>query len=445
MTANILIVDDLETNIKVLEAKILKEYYIPYTAKSAKEAFEILKNNKIDVILLDCMMPEMDGFEACKIIKSSPETMHIPVVIVTALTDIEDKIKGLESGADEFLTKPVDDTALFARLKSLSSMKSSIDELKLRNETSIELGEDSQKLLYDFSASKVLIVNDDPVQSKNLTERIEKLTSNVKIALSQQEINNMINKHFVPDVIIISCQMEKQDPLRILASLKANEFAKYSSIMMLSEEETMPIVLRALDLGASEYLILPIESNELTARIKTQLQRKYYTDMLRNSIDTGMNLSIRDPLSGLFNRRYFDLHLPNLINKAFLSNRSLYAMMIDIDNFKSINDQHGHQAGDEVIKSVAYHLLENVPLTDLTARYGGEEFVTIIYDPERPIEDIAEDLRKTFENARDAIPITISIGATKLKDSDNISKFICRADEALYEAKNSGRNRVKIS
>lgn len=445
MTANILIVDDLETNIKVLEAKILKEYYIPYTAKSAKEAFEILKNHKIDVILLDCMMPEIDGFEACKIIKSSPDTMHIPVVIVTALTDTEDKIRGLEAGADEFLTKPVDDTALFARLKSLSSMKSAIDELKLRSETNSMLGAPVNKLIYDFSGSKVLLVNDDPIQSKNLIKRIKDVTSNVKVVTSQQEMHDTINKYFIPDIIIISCQMDDYDPLRLLASLKMNEFVKYASVMMLAEEDSMPIVLRALDLGATEYIIQPVESNELTARIKTQLQRKYFTDMLRSNIDTGMNLSIRDPLSGLFNRRYFDAHLPSLINKASTNNKSLYAMMIDIDNFKSINDEHGHQAGDDVIKSVAYYLLKKVPLTDLTARYGGEEFVAVLYNPKRKIDEIAEDLRKTIESSQKPISITISIGITELKETDDISKFICRADEALYDAKKSGRNLVRIA
>lgn len=445
MTANILIVDDLKTNIKVLEAKILKEYYIVHTAQSAKEAFEVLKHNKIDVILLDCMMPEMDGFEACKIIKSSPDTMHIPVVIITALTDTEDKIKGLEAGADEFLTKPVDDNALFARLKSLSNMKSTIDELKVRNETNTKLGPPITKLMYDFSGSKILMVNDDPIQSKNLTKRIEKITLNVRVTTTQQEMHNLINKHFVPDVIIISCQMEEEDPLRILASLKANEFAKYTSIMMLAEEVAMPIVLRALDLGASEYLIQPVESNELAARIKTQLQRKYLTDILRSNIDTGMNLSIRDPLSGLFNRRYFDAHLPGLINKAFLSKKNLYALMIDIDYFKSINDQHGHQVGDDVIKSVSYHLLKNLPLTDLTARYGGEEFVAVLYDPDQKINDIAERFRKIIESSQNTVPITVSIGITKLKNTDNISQFICRADEALYDAKNAGRNLVRMA
>ncbi|AGJ02139.1 Elongation factor P [Rickettsia prowazekii str. Breinl] len=136
----ILVVDDIETNIKLLTAKLLKEYYTVLTANSGKEALSILKKEKIDTILLDVMMPEMDGFEVCKMIKTDPGTTHIPVVMITALSDIDDRVKGLEAGADEFLTKPINDTALFVRLKSLSRMKSLIDELKLRNSTNALLG-----------------------------------------------------------------------------------------------------------------------------------------------------------------------------------------------------------------------------------------------------------------------------------------------------------------
>lgn len=446
MTANILIVDDLDTNIKVLEAKLLNEYYIVYTAKSAEEAYEVLRNSKIDVILLDCMMPEIDGFEACRTIKSSIDTMHIPVVIVTALTDVQDRIKGLEAGADEFLTKPVDDNALFARLRSLTNMKNVIDELKLRNETNTQLGAPSSKINYDFERSKILIINDDPVESRNLIQKMSNITSNIKVAESQNQMNKVLSKHFIPDAIIISCQMEEEDPLRILTSLsKTNEYTKNASKMMLAEEDHMQIVLRSLELGASDYFISPIDSNELTARIKTQLQRKYYTDTLRSSIDLGMSASIRDAGSGLFNRRYFDTHLPNLIERAQLSNKNLCAMMIDIDNFKSINDKHGHQIGDEVIKVFGCILLNNIPFTDLCARYGGEEFVAIIYDPTEDSRIIAEKIRKSVENSKDSIPFTVSIGITCLKKEDNISQFICRADEALYKAKNQGRNLVRIS
>lgn len=443
MTANILIVDDLETNVKLLEAKILKEYYNVFTAQSAMAAFKVLQEQKIDVVLLDCMMPEMDGFEACRKIKSTPETMHIPVVIVTALSDIEDKIKGLEAGADEFLTKPVDDTSLFARLKSLSAMKSTIDELKLRNETNIQLGAPAAKLFYDFSGSKILIVNDDPVQSNNIVVRVNKITNNVEVATDRKQMHKIIDNNFTPDVIIISCQMEEYDPLRLLASLKTNENAKYSSVIMLSEEDTMKVVLRALDLGASEYIILPVESNELIARIKTQLQRKYYTDSLRSNIDQGMNLAIRDSVSGLFNRRYFETHLPSLINKASQSGKTLYAMIVDIDNFKNANSEYGYRVGDEIIKSVSVALLKRIPVTDLTARYGGDEFIAIIYDSPQDVKEIAEDVRQNIQQYSSA-PVTVSIGITELKKNDSASDFLYRADRALFEAKSSGKNKTSL-
>jgi two-component system cell cycle response regulator len=447
MTANILVVDDLEPNIKVLEAKLLKEYYVVYTANSGFAALEVLKNHKIDVILLDCMMPELDGFETCRKIKANPDTNHIPVVIVTALYDVEYRIKGLEAGADEFLTKPVNDTALFARLKSLSRIKSIIDELKLRNVTNIELGIKTKKISQDFSNSKILIINDDTVQSKHMMTMLSRLTSNIKIISDETMIDSLKEEQFVPDATIISCQIEKTDPLRLLASFKTNPYIKNSSIMMLAEEENMPMVIKALDLGASDYFIVPIDTNELIARIKTQLRRKYYQESLRTDLETGMNLAIKDGLSNLFNRRYFDTHLPHLIEKSQESDKSLYALMLDIDNFKAINDVHGHQIGDNVIKLVSGVLLSHFRITDLVARYGGEEFIVILYDvDDKDILDIAERARDSISKCvlTDGLQVTASIGITKYLKTDSPYSFIGRTDKALYEAKNSGRNNVKL-
>ena len=156
MTATVLVVDDLEPNVKLLEAKLLSEYYTVLSANSGAKALELLRQNSVDIVLLDVMMPEMDGFETCKYIKSNPETTHIPVVMVTALSEIEDRVKGLESGADEFLTKPINDTALFARVKSLTRMKTVIDELKLRNKTNEELGGQVVDLKDNFTDSKII-------------------------------------------------------------------------------------------------------------------------------------------------------------------------------------------------------------------------------------------------------------------------------------------------
>lgn len=444
MTANILVVDDLEPNIKVLEAKLLKEYYVVYTANSGHAALEVLKNHKIDVILLDCMMPELDGFETCKRIKANPETTHIPVVIVTALYDVEYRIKGLEAGADEFLTKPVNDTALFARLKSLCRIKSIIDELKLRNVTNVELGIKTQKISQDFSNSKILIINDDMVQSKHMMTMLSKLTSNIKIIPDETMITSLKEEQFIPDATIISCQIETTDPLRLLT----NQYIKNSSIMMLAEEENIPMVIRALDLGASDYFIVPIDTNEIIARIKTQLRRKYYQTSLRTNLEVGMNMAIKDGKTNLYNSRYLDTHLPHLIEQANESRKSLYALMLDIDNFKPINDIHGHQIGDNAIILVSSVLSTHFRITDLVARYGyGDEFIVILSDiDEEDILGIAERTRAAISKCviTPNIQVTVSIGITKFLPIDDAHSFIARTDQALYQAKHAGRNTVKI-
>lgn len=449
MSGNILIVDDLETNLKLLEAKLLDEFYIVHTAKSGYEALEVLKNNIIDVILLDCMMPELDGFETCRIIKASPETMHIPVVIVTALTDIDDKVRGLEAGADEFLTKPVDDTALFARLKSLLNMKNIVDELRLRNDTNADLGAPQTKIKYNIANSKILIVNDDEVQSNNFTEVFQRITKNIRVASSMKEMNEIASS-FEPNAIVISCQMENVHPARFVVALKTNQKTSNATIIMSSEETNMDIVLKSMDLGACDYILLPLDPNELLARIKTQLQRKYYTDSLRENIDEGINLSIIDPLSGLHNRRYFETHLPNMIKKAKNHQKNLYAMMLDIDEFKSINSQYGHQIGDNAIKEVGKILKHNVKFSNLISRIGGEEFFIGLYNFDPKIDEYAEELRKKIESLSiktddsESVKLTASIGITKLLQDDSMESLVKRADKALFKAKESGRNRVVI-
>ena len=135
MSARILVVDDILPNVKLLEAKLMSEYYSVLTASNGFEAIEVARAEQPDLILLDVMMPKMDGFEACKRLKSDPMTAHIPVVMVTALDQPTDRVRGLEVGADDFLTKPANDLALFARVRSLVRVKMMIDELRLRDET----------------------------------------------------------------------------------------------------------------------------------------------------------------------------------------------------------------------------------------------------------------------------------------------------------------------
>ncbi|WP_392506123.1 PleD family two-component system response regulator [Rickettsia sp. 2024-CO-Wats] len=444
----ILVVDDIEPNIKLLTAKLLKEYYTVLTANSGKEALAMLKKRQIDIILLDVMMPEMDGFEVCKTIKTDPETTHIPVVMVTALSDIDDRVKGLEAGADEFLTKPINDTALFVRLKSLSRMKSLIDELKLRNSTNALLGITNIEMHDTFADKKILLINDDVVQAKNIKQMLLKITQTVKVISNSDELD-IINE-YTPDLVIISSTLENDDPLRISVILRGKAEISGVVIILQIDEDGIPLVVKGVELGINDYFVYPIEGSELLARIRTQLRRKQYQDNLRNDLEQSVNLAAKDGLTGLFNRRYFDIHLKQMIEKANTESIKLYLLMCDIDNFKYVNDTYGHQAGDKVLTIVSRILKNTLRVTDLIARFGGEEFTILLtnIDISKAIET-AERVRVKIEymdfhigDQIEPLKITISIGVTKYKKEESIESFIERADKAMYEAKTTGKNKV---
>ncbi|MBX9726247.1 MAG: response regulator, partial [Rickettsiales bacterium] len=159
MTGLVLVVDDVPANVKLLEAKLTNEYYDVITAKDGFEAIEQTKAKKPDLILLDVMMPGIDGFETCRRLKQDPDVSHIPVVMVTALSEPSDRVAGLEAGADDFITKPINDTALFARVRSLVRIKVLIDELRLRDKSGSQLGMSASdfSLNLDVSGSTIML------------------------------------------------------------------------------------------------------------------------------------------------------------------------------------------------------------------------------------------------------------------------------------------------
>src|SRR6478752_2717800 len=140
MTARILVVDDIPANVKLLEARLLAEYFDVLTADDGYKALAICENQPVDLVLLDIMMPGIDGFEVCERLKANSRTAHIPVVMVTALDQPSDRVRGLKAGADDFLTKPVNDLQLMSRVKSLVRLKNVSDELRLRAETAQSVG-----------------------------------------------------------------------------------------------------------------------------------------------------------------------------------------------------------------------------------------------------------------------------------------------------------------
>lgn len=454
MTARILVVDDVLPNVKLLEAKLSREYYDVLTAMNGPDALEIIEREVPDIILLDVMMPGMDGFEVCERVKTNPNLMHIPVVMVTALSDSTDRVRGLEAGADDFLTKPVNDIALFARVRSLIRLKIMMDELRLREATSNSFGvAESEDDIIEAEGGRILVVEDREIYARNINQALDdrhtvSMASSADDAIAAARAGDL-------DLIIVSLSLQDTDGLRLCSHLRSMEESRQMPILILVDDtpDQMERLVRGLDLGVNDYLIRPVDQNELMARCRTQLRRKKYEDRLRANYHLSMTLAVTDPLTGLYNRRYLESHLENLLQRAVQDNKPIGLMALDIDHFKAVNDTHGHAAGDEVLKEFAMRVKRCVRFIDLAARTGGEEFVVIMPDStQETCMAVAERLREAIAASPVVIaeqnleiPITVSIGVTISQGTaDDAAAIMRRGDEALYEAKNSGRDRVVL-
>lgn len=456
MTARILVVDDLFPNVKLLEAKLQSEYFDVVTAMDGPSALETIKMHSPDLVLLDVMMPGMDGFEVCEAIKANPETTHIPVVMVTALSDPADRVRGLEAGADDFLTKPLNDTALFARVRSLVRLKILTDEWRLREQTSDRFGVlDKEHVLTeaDTSGAHILLVEDNANDLKRVREALEVESAVITHSESINAARYVLAEDKAFDLVVVNLDMQEDDPLRFVSQLRANESTRYTPILILAEEQDVDRVAKGLDLGINDYLLKPIDRNEFLARARTQIKRQRYQERLRENYERSLVLALTDPLTGTYNRRYLTAHLGSMIQRHARNSKPLALMMFDIDFFKKVNDTYGHGAGDEVLVELAMRVNLNVRAVDLVARVGGEEFVAVMPDTEMDIAKIVcERIRKTvadtpFEmsSVKTSQTVTISIGLASAEEGDTGDTLMRRADKALYEAKAAGRNRVVVS
>jgi len=451
MTARVLVVDDIEANVKLLEARLTVEYFETLTARNGPEALQICASEGPDVVLLDVMMPGMDGFEVCRRIKGDPKTQHIPVIMVSALDQPSDKVKGLEAGADDFLTKPVDDIALISRVKNLSRLKTLTDEMLKRASTSEQMGmgvvsDDTGKNA--GAGGKILLVEDHERSAERI---MEVLATDQTIELEmdpQAALMKLPEQNF--DLLIVSLSLADTDGLRLCSQVRSLDRIRHLPILVISEPGEDARLLRGLEMGVNDYLVRPIDKNEMQARVRTQIKRKRFSDKLRSQLDQSVEMAIMDSLTGLYNRRYMEGHMRTLVQEAIQRGKPLSVLVADIDYFKAVNDAHGHDAGDRVLKDFANRLRENIRGIDLACRFGGEEFVVMMPDTDlAKAYIVGERLRQRIANepfqlTQDKqMSITSSVGLAALEGVDDTPEALLkRADQALYSAKRDGRNRV---
>jgi two-component system cell cycle response regulator len=452
MTARILVVDDIAANVKLLEDRLSAEYFEVVTAADGPTALEFCARSRCDLVLLDVMMPGMDGFEVCRRLKSDPITHHIPVVIITALDHPSDRVRGLEAGADDFLTKPVSDVALFARVRSLARLKMLSDELRLRAQTTREIG--MSDVLMDAvndtgEQGRVLLVDDRESSSTRIRKTLS-ATQSVDLETEPQEALFRAAEGDY-DVVLVSLSLRSFDALRLCAQVRTLERTRMTPVVLVADPDHNARVLRGLEVGVNDYLMRPLEPNELIARIRTQVRRRRYTERLRANVQSSIELAITDGLTGLHNRRYMEMHLQALLDQAASRGRALSALVVDIDHFKQVNDAHGHDAGDDVLREFSRRLKASVRGIDLAVRLGGEEFVVVMPETDGAVARIVAERIRTKTAAKPFqirggeafLDVTVSVGvASFLGAEDDAAALLKRADVALYRAKTDGRNRV---
>ncbi|MCW9001289.1 MAG: response regulator, partial [Rhodospirillales bacterium] len=355
MTARILVVDDMLPSVKMLAAKLSGEYYEVLTAMDGPSALDIIKEKQPDLILLDVMMPGMDGYEVCRKVKGDPETAQIPVVMVTALTENHDRILGLEAGADDFLTKPVNDLTLFARVRNLLRLKSTLDQWRLREETARILGlpeVESGRGAVSLDNPSVVVVNDSEVESENISDSISSEGGTIALTAGY-DVSPATLAAEDPDVLVVGLKPEDDEALRLCSHVRTEETTRHLPILLIGDEDDIDRLNKALEIGVNDYLVRPVDDLELRARLRAQVRRKRYQDSLKESFLHGLSLAKIDSLTGLHNRRYLDGHLKAMIARARDGDKPLAFLMIDIDHFKKVNDTWGHDAGDEVLREVS--------------------------------------------------------------------------------------------
>ena len=448
----ILIVDDEPNNVKLISAMLYKEPFDIVTACNGKTALEVINNNKIDLILLDIMMPEMDGYQVTRSVKENEKTKDIPIILVTALYSGEDKRRGLNAGADEFITKPVNKVEIIARIRSMLRLQQYREQMIVRKQS-----EDfsSIPLINPLSGRNcsqcVLLVEDNIKDTKLIQQILINEPYNLKVVSSGEDAIALVLKEKI-DLILLDIMLPKMDGYHVCQYLKNNSNTYDIQIVMVSCLSDLDSRIKGVDEGVDDYLVKPIDSRELKSRINVLLKKKQYLDQLHSHREKALSFAITDGLTRLYNQSYLKRYLEMEITRALNREYVIGLLLADLDNFKKYNDTIGHFYGDSILKEVANIIKSHIREIDFPARYGGEEFAVVFpYADIRSVINVAEAIRKSIEqhvfteeiSDPSLASITVSIGVAFCPaDANNTDDLIEKADYMLYRAKKSGKNQI---
>ena len=461
MTGRILIVDTVPTNRIVLKVKMLAAQFSVDACGSRKDAELAIAHKKPDLILINLSDPTEDRHGFCRELKENPDTAAIAIISVGVIDTARARfaaLDALDAGADDVLPRPINDALLLARMRSLLRVRHARHELMLRDGTSRALGFEEARRNFDATA-RIAFLSRHTISGDALAAQLD---SGLAVPVTRLETDKVLANSVapVPDLFVIDGTQDNDGGravFRLISDLRSRAETRLSTLFVILPRNEPDIAAMVLDLGADDAVSLDISDGEMVLRARALVRQKLLHDKLRDTVRNGLHAAVTDPLTGLYNRRYVEPHLSHMAEQARVSQREFAVMMLDIDNFKSINDRNGHAAGDKVLIEIANRLRENLRAIDLVARIGGEEFMVAMPNTNNEQGHIAADRLRKSISARPfllgpdkpqlnvTMSVGVAVGGLERLNRVQIDSMCNLADEALYAAKSAGRDKVAMS
>ncbi len=462
MSGKILIVDSVATNRIVLKVKLAAACYHPLMAADGESCLRLARDEDPDLILLDHHLRDMPGVDVLRKLRADPATQDIPVIVLSASGDAASRLQALNTGADDYLQKPVEDQILLARIRSLVRSRDTDATLQSADGALPIFGLAEPASDFDHPGLVALVADRADTAMAWRRDLSAVMTDRLVIMSREETLADGLPGAAHPDIFVVEADLDgRNGGLRLMSDLRSRTLTRHAAICIVCPDRPPGSApegaAMAFDLGANDVVAASVDPQELALRLRKLLRRKRAADRMRASVQDSLRASVIDPLTGLHNRRYATPYLAGIAERAQAAGLPYAVLVIDLDQFKAVNDRWGHAAGDAVLIEVALRLSANLREGDLLARVGGEEFLVGLPDTGlTEAQVIAERLCRvvqvrpirTAEGA--VVSVTASIGLAvganhDLPVTEPVVDVMNRADRALLLAKSAGRNRVTIS
>ncbi|WP_299724647.1 diguanylate cyclase [uncultured Tateyamaria sp.] len=460
MHGKILVIDAIATNRIVLRVKLAASHYEIMQAGSIGEAMGLIAKTVPDMILCADTLPDGDAVRLLARLRKVGLNGKVPVMVIGAPGATRDRQRLFAAGVEDVLERPVDDMLLLARTRSVMRAYASASEWTLRDGTSRALGFAEPSAQFGPRQS-VRVISTNPNNLEPWQAALRPiLSAHLALCTPATGVTGDATDT-APDAFVLVIEPDRgPEMLGLLATIRSHGATRHSAIMVVQVDPDPRLGAQMLDMGANDLMGFDRDPAELALRLDTLMARKRMSDALRDTVRSGIEAAVIDPLTGLHNRRYAMPHLARIADRSAQSKKPFAVMVADMDHFKRINDTHGHAAGDAVLVETARRLRENLRAVDLVARIGGEEFLIVmpgagLSNARKAAQRLCRMIRNTpFEVPGQAtlVTATISIGLTVCDPTINAARtlpmnaeaLLDRADKALYGAKAEGRDRVTL-